>query len=101
MIDSAKISIHYIAKLEYTGSYQGMRYMMKKKTIKEKIVDEQGQEKENKKDSLLVYTWPEPLSFAKTDSSKIITQEFAFSQEGKEEAVKWLNEFYEREYLIN
>lgn len=94
MIDPAKISINYIAKLEYTGSYKGMRYMMKK--VSKTQTDEAGNETSS--NYLRTYVWPEPLSFAKTDADKKTEKEFEFSSTGKEEAVRWLNEWYQKEY---
>lgn len=94
MIDAAKISMNYIKKLAYTGSYQGMRYMMKKVSKKEK----DKQREEVTKDYLRTFVWPEPLAFAKTDPEKISSLDFPFSQTGKQEAVAWLNEVYLRDY---
>ena len=38
MIDSSKISLNFIKKLEYTGGYQGMRYMLRKESRDEDTV---------------------------------------------------------------
>ena len=53
MIDSSKISLNFIKKLEYTGGYQGMRYMLRKESRDEDTV-------------LTAYAWPEPFCFSKT-----------------------------------
>lgn len=97
MIESNKISLGYIKKLEYTGGYKGMRYMLKKGS--RKVTDENGEEK--KEDIMIGFVWPEPFCFAKTDPEKIVQKEFPLTQEGKEEAVNWLNETFEKEYKIS
>jgi hypothetical protein len=75
MIESNTISLNYIKKVEYTGSFQGMRYMLRKEG-----------------DGMTAYAWREPLCFAKTDKREILQKEFPLTAEGKEEAVAWLNE---------
>lgn len=85
MIDSSKISLNFIKKLEYTGGYQGMRYMLRKESRDEDTV-------------LTAYAWPEPFCFSKTASEKKIQKEFPLTPEGKEEAVVWLNETYQLEF---
>lgn len=73
----------------FTGSYRGMRYRIIK-------------QKESKNDEgevlkplgLLVVLWPEPFSFEKTDDDLKQSRLFPFSQEGKEQAVDWMNEMY-------
>lgn len=81
MIESNQISLQYIKKVEYTGGYKGMRYMLKK----------QG-------DGMTVFAWPEPLCYAKADRETMIEKEFPLTPEGKEEAVNWLNEIYQQKF---
>lgn len=81
MIESNKISFQYIKKVEYTGGYKGMRYMLKK----------QG-------DNIAVFAWPEPLCYSKADKETMIKKEFPLTPEGKEEAVIWLNEIYQQNF---
>lgn len=83
MIKSETISYNYIKKLDVFGSYKGMRYRLS-----------------NGGENLIVNIWPEPLCFIKTDSAKIQEKEFEMSVEGKEEAVKWLNEQYEAQKTL-
>lgn len=85
MIDPSKISLNFIKKLEYTGGYQGMRYMLRKESRDEDTV-------------LTAYAWPEPFCFSKTAPEKKIQKEFPLTPEGKEEAVVWLNETYQLEF---
>ena len=78
MIDSATISIQYIKKDDFTGSFKGMRYRLSKAG-----------------DGMEVVIWPGPYNFIKTPENKKQRKEFPLTIEGKEEAVKWLNEQYE------
>ena len=60
--------------------------------IKEATEDEP----EVKGDSIFhVWIWPGPYIFDLTDKSKMIENTFPFSNEGKEQAVDWINEQYE------
>ena len=78
MIDSATISIQYIKKDDFTGSYKGMRYRLAK--------SDEGME---------VVIWPGPFNFLKTSEQKKQRKNFPLTVEGKENAVAWLNEQYE------
>ncbi len=83
MIDKEKFHVlNYIKKEEYSGSMDGMRYMLKKKETGEESV-------------LEVIIWPEPYCYAKTAEEKKQRKEFPFSSEGVELAADWLNEQYE------
>lgn len=82
MIESNKISVAYIKKVEYTGGYQGMRYMIK-----------------NGGDGMMeVSVWPEPLCYAKADKESMIKKQFPLTEDGKEEAVNWLNELHAEQF---
>lgn len=82
MIETNKISVAYIKKVEYTGGYRGMRYMFK-----------------NCGDGKMeVSAWPEPLCYAKADKETMEKKEFPLTGEGKEEAVAWLNELHAEKY---
>ncbi len=80
MVDEKTISLNYIKKKEYPGSDRGVRFMLS------------CAEKEGEK-VLLCRVWPEPLCLVKTDPSLVSEKEFSFSQEGKCEAVDWINTF--------
>lgn len=82
MIDKNTFHVlNYVKKEEYAGSMDGMRYMLKKKAVSE--------------DNMLeVIIWPEPFGFSKTPENKKQQMEFAFTQEGLEEAIDWMNEQY-------
>lgn len=74
-----KPAFDYIKKERFTGSFQGMRYLLEKKS------GEDG-------DVLNVCAWPEPLCFEETDVLLKHFMEFEFSKEGLDEALKWLSD---------
>lgn len=83
MIDEEHFHIlNYVKKEEYTGSMEGMRYMLKKKTVPEG---------EQEKNYLEVIIWPEPYGYAHTEEEKKQRKDFDFSEEGLKEAVGYLN----------
>lgn len=86
MIDlTGMISIPFLKKSVFTGSYQGMNFMLKK------VSDDDG-------DKIRVIAWPGPFNFEVTADEKKISHDVVYSQEGILEAVKWLNEHYDTEY---
>ena len=85
MIDKDKFHVlNYVRKEEYTGSMDGMRYMLKKK---EKVDGS----------ALEVIIWPEPYCFSKTEEEKKQRREFAFTPEGVMEAADYLNAVYQEQ----
>lgn len=70
----------------FSGSLKGMRYRIEK--IK----------KEDETDKFLVSVWDEPYSFDVTPKEKITQNEIAFSEEGRGEVVRWLNQYYLENY---
>lgn len=82
MIDKNSIHLNFIKKEPQTGSYRGMRYRF----IKGK--NEEG-------DCIDVTIWPEPLCFVKTPDDQKETKQFPLTQEGKDNAVEWMNGQYE------
>ncbi len=73
--------INYYKKEAFTGSYQGMRYMIRKHE------DDEGAKLE-------VIVWPQPFCFEKTDEDKKIHALFSFDEEGILEAVDWMNDIH-------
>ncbi|MBQ3165015.1 MAG: hypothetical protein IJC02_10870 [Lachnospiraceae bacterium] len=76
------LSLNFVKKEDYTGSYKGLRYMLHQETV----------EDEKK---LRVYIWPEPFGFEATPEEKKQSELFAFTEEGMNQAVEWMNERYE------
>ena len=53
--------LNYVKKEEYTGSMNGMRYMLKKKVVP----------KDDQEETYLeVIIWPEPYGYARTEEEK-------------------------------
>ena len=86
-IEANEIKLNYIAKLDLTGSFRGMRYLFRRAETEEGEL-------------LRVIVWPEPFICEKTPDEEKETVDFPFSQEGAEMAAAWLNEKYkEKEEL--
>lgn len=77
--------LNYIKKEEYSGSMDGMRYMLKK------VAKEGGEEDEV---DLLVTIWPDPLGIHATPESEKQYLHLPLTAEGVAEAADWLNEQY-------
>ena len=73
--------IPFLKKEAFTGSYQGMRYRIKKKEVP---INENSEETTTK---LSVFIWPQPFCFDKTEDSQNTEELFNFSPDGIKEAV--------------
>lgn len=71
--------VNFLKKEKFTGSDQGMRYRMEKTDGEEETV-------------LTVTVWPEPYGYDATPEEKKVRKKFAFSEEGIEQGVEWLNQ---------
>jgi hypothetical protein len=76
------LSLNFMKKEDFTGSYKGMRFLLRQDNI------------ENEK-KLCVYIWGEPLGFEATPDDMKLKKLFEFSNEGVDDAIKWMNENYE------
>ncbi|MDE6602513.1 MAG: hypothetical protein K2K90_10215 [Lachnospiraceae bacterium] len=74
--------LNYIKKEEYSGSMEGMRYLLKKV-------------KSGEEDVIRVTVWPEPLGIYHTSEEKKTSTEVPLTAEGVEQAADWINEQYE------
>lgn len=94
MIDlHGDISIPFLKKSRFTGSFLGMRYQLQKL---DKVVEEATEEKPAKTEPvILAVIWPEPFNFEVTPDQKKHSCEFPFTTDGIWEAVDWLNEEHE------
>lgn len=81
--------LNYIKKEEYSGSMEGMRYMLKRV-------------KSGEEDAIRVTVWPEPLGIYRTPEEKQTSTEVPMTAEGVEQAADWINEQYEtrKEYWL-
>ena len=73
-----KISLNYIKKERYTGSNDGVRFLLEKKSA------------EGEEDQILVCLWPEPFSFEKTAEDQKRFRGFPFSEDGLQSAVAYI-----------
>jgi len=77
---SELMPLNFYKKSAFTGGYQGMRYKIKKE-----------------EEEFLVTIWPEPYNFETTKEEEKETARFPFSEEGREEVTRWLNQKQEEE----
>ncbi|MDE7267047.1 MAG: hypothetical protein K2N89_06250 [Lachnospiraceae bacterium] len=76
------LSLNFVKKEDFTGSYKGMRFMLHQETVEEEK-------------KLKVYIWSEPFGFDATPDEEKLSELFAFSEEGLAQAIDWMNERYE------
>ena len=76
--------LNYIKKEEYSGSMDGMRYLLKKV-------------RNGDEDVIRVTIWPEPFNLLHTPENLRESIEVPLTTEGVEQAVDWINERYEAE----
>ena len=88
------LNMNFYKKETFTGSYQGMRYRLKKET--EEIPADEPDAAPTKRDYFLCHIWPGPYNFATTPEEKKLSATFPFTVEGKQEAVNWMNEQWEK-----
>lgn len=74
--------LNYIKKEEYSGSMEGMRYLLKR-------------DKNGEADAIRVTVWPEPLGIYKTAKEEQTSILVPLTAEGVEQAADWLNDQYE------
>ncbi len=74
------LNMNFYKKEKFTGSYQGMRYLIQKA------------QSEDESDIFRVTIWPGPYNFASTADDLKSSATFPFTPEGKEQVVSWLNE---------
>ena len=85
-----QISMAFLKKSRFTGSYQGMRYLLQKA---ERTKEQGSQEQEDKTETVLeAVIWQEPFHYEKTEEEKKHKKDFPFHEDGLWEAVGWLNE---------
>lgn len=80
------LNMNFYKKEKFTGSYKGMRYLLKKDTEEDEAI-------------FRCYVWPGPYNFASTPDEQKKTASFPFTVEGKQAAVDWMNEQWSTYYL--
>lgn len=76
------LTLNFVKKEDFTGSYQGMRFMLRQEAVEEEKM-------------LRVYLWSEPFCFDVTPEDQKISKLFPFSEEGLSMAIDWMNGQYE------
>ena len=79
-----KISLNYVKKEPYTGSFGGQRFKL------EKYVPAEGEDA-----VLRLWLWPGPLCFEKTEEDKRSFNDYSMDQAGLDSAVDRLMEMQE------
>lgn len=79
------LSIPFLKKSPFTGSFQGMRYRLERLS------------REEEPDALLVHIWEGPYCFDVTPEEKRSSMEFSFDEEGICQCVDWLNSCWSAE----
>lgn len=77
------VPIQFFKKEAYTGSMNGMRYRIHKA-----------------EEGLEAAVYPEPYCYEATPDEKKTKMIFPFSEEGREQAVDWINQQYEEKLTI-
>ena len=74
------LNMNFYKKEKFTGSYKGMRYLVKK-------------EKDDAENDIFRATvWPGPYNFSTTPDDQKISATFPFTEEGRQQAGDWMNE---------
>lgn len=85
MLDRGEyMPLQYLVKQKWSGSYQGMRFMMQKMKVEE-----------DSDPVLSVACWKEPYSFEATPEEKKTYEQFPLTEEGRLQAIEWLEQEYE------
>lgn len=79
------LSIPFLKKSPFTGSYQGMRYRL------ERLAGE------DETEGLLVHIWEGPYSFDATSKDQCSSREFSFDESGICQSIQWLNACWSQE----
>ena len=84
------LNMNFYKKEKFTGSYKGMRYLLKKDT--EEIPSDNPDTPSETKTIFRCFVWPGPYNFATTPDDQKRTASFPFTLEGKQAAVDWMND---------
>lgn len=78
------LSIPYLKKTTFTGSYEGMRFRFA-------LI------KSEEEEHLEICAWEAPYAYDFTTEEKKQRKDVAFSEEGIQEGIDWLNEVWAKE----
>lgn len=83
MIERADLlSFPFYKKEQFTGSFQGMRYLIRKASGEDE-------------DMFEVFTWPGPYNFASTEENKKVRKTFPFAADSLDLITRYLNDTFE------
>ena len=82
---------HYTYGEAYFGSHAGMRFRVARDPLENVAYKDASVQADA---FLKASVWPEPFAYAKTPAEHILEKSFPFSEEGMQEAVRWMNEQY-------
>lgn len=77
------LSLNYLKKQAFTGSFRGMRYILYKT--------------DGETPALAAEVWPQPSCYEAAPEEIRTRRDFSFTEEGRLTALAWLNERYEAE----
>ena len=97
------LNMNYYKKTSYTGWMGGMRFLLKQEKVTEEIPDPDGALAEDgtpvtttrEYSQFHCWIWPGPYIFDFTPPEKKVDRIFPFTDEGRRQAVDWINEVYE------
>lgn len=92
---SEYMPLEYIRKQKWSGSFQGMRFLLHRVVEEEQNHGEEPEEKGKEQVFLEVVVWKEPYSYEATPEEEKQRHRFPFSEEGRELAISWLEDIYE------
>ena len=82
---------HYLYGEAYYGSYKGMRYRVARDPLEKVVFADEAKRQEGQ---FMVTIWPEPHSFENTPDEKKQSFYFPFTEEGRQQVLKCINEQY-------
>lgn len=85
-IPLSMLSISFLNKIEYKGSYNGKRFMFKK-------TKNDNNENNNEEFILKVYIWKDLYNFEKTDKKDIVEKDFEYSKSGIDEGIDYVENY--------
>ncbi len=88
------LSIPYLKKADFFGSYQGLRFRFHK--AQKEAMAEHGEGKESVQ-ALEITAWEGPYCHDATPEERRLRMEAAFSEEGIAQGIAWLNNLWEAE----
>lgn len=77
------LNLNYYKKARFSGWIGGMRFLLRQETP------------EGEDPVFHAWVWPGPYIFDLTPAEKKLTARFPFSEDGKKQAVDWINQQYE------